>query len=448
MTSDRYARRQVLRAGAGIAGLLALGPQAVAQAAPRARSAVLRTLAQEQITLDVFVHLNHPFDRVKPLFEEKYPNITLNMMGNNDMAVFRATLAAQGEGTPDIFWPEIDAVQELGKSGVLLDVTDIVTKHKDELAPGKTQECFIAATGKYAAFPGDIATVGIYYRQDLLDQAGVTIPDEWTWDDYIDAAKEIKGKTGAASFNLPTTGDFWTAVLWGYFLFQLGGAVTNADGTQVTLDDEKGIAAMELVKKVYDADISIDEVPVEENFFAAIAAGQVAACPLPVWFRNFGIEPNVTDEQSGKGYWRVALLPSIAGGVSRTANFGGAAIASTIYTKHPDEVKLFMEFALGSMEGAAACGDWGILPPYLPYLQSEAWSAVRSPAFGDFAFNDVWTKAVEQYVGTWYKQPVFGEAMTEVGAAMIPMLNGEVDIPTGMKQVGDRVRELNKRYQG
>ncbi len=182
MTANRYSRRQVLGTGAGIAGLLALGPQGIAQASPRARSAILRALAQEQITLDVFVHLNHPFDRVKPLFEEKYPNITLNMMGNNDMAVFRATLAAQGQGTPDIFWPEIDAVQELGKSGVLLDVTDIVTKHKDELAPGKTQECYIAATGKYAAFPGDIATVGIYYRQDLLDQAGVAIADDWTCD--------------------------------------------------------------------------------------------------------------------------------------------------------------------------------------------------------------------------------------------------------------------------
>ena len=53
----------------------------------------------------------------------------------------------------------VDVVQELGKAGVLLDVTDLVRKHEAELAPGKTQECFIASTGKYAAFPGDIATV-------------------------------------------------------------------------------------------------------------------------------------------------------------------------------------------------------------------------------------------------------------------------------------------------
>jgi len=290
--------------------------------------------------------------------------------------------------------------------------------------------------------------VGLVYREDLLTQAGVTVPEDWTWDEFIEAAKSIKAATGAASFYFPTVGDSTTAFLWTFVTFQLGGAVTNADGTQVLLDDEKGIAAMQLVKKIYDADVSIDEVPFEENYFAAISAGQVAAAPLPVWYRGFGIEPSVTDEQSGLGQWRVALLPRPAEGAVRVANLGGAAIASTTYTQYPQEVMNFMELALGTMEGATACGDWGILPPFLPYLESEAWKSVRSPAFGDFAFNAVWTEAVRQYPGTWYKQPVFGEAMTELGAAMMPMMQGDVEIAAGMKAVGDRVRELNKRYQG
>ncbi|MEA2598493.1 MAG: lactose/L-arabinose transport system substrate-binding protein, partial [Thermomicrobiales bacterium] len=214
MTGQHLSRRRFLGAGTGLATALALGPQGAALAGPAARSALLRGLAQEAITLDVFVHANHPFDRVKPLYEEKYPNVKLNMMESNDMAVFRATLAANGEGTPDLFWPEIDVVQELGKTGVLLDVTDLVKKHEAELAPGKTKECLIPSTGKYAAFPGDIATVGLYYRQDLLEQAGVTVPEDWTWDQFIEAAKEIKAKTGAASIYFPTVGDVNTAWLW------------------------------------------------------------------------------------------------------------------------------------------------------------------------------------------------------------------------------------------
>jgi multiple sugar transport system substrate-binding protein len=435
MHRTQLSRRRLLGAAGALAGAAAL-PN-VGRVAK----------ADDTITLNVFVHDNHPFDKVKPIYEAKYPNVKLNMMKQNDVAVFRATLAAKGDGTPDILWPEIDMVQELGKTGVLLDVTDIVTAAKADLAPGKTAECFIPSTQKYAAFPGDIATVGLFYRQDLLDKAGVTIPDDWTWDEFAEAAKEIKSKTGANSLVIPTTGTADTAILWSFILNQMGGAITNADGTQVTLDDDKGIAAMEQTKRLFAADVAVDEVATMENYFAEIAAGNVAITPQAVWYRGFGIEPYATDETSGLGQWRVALLPNAGPNTARTANYGGAAIASTIYTKHPQEVKNFMTLALGTEEGAKACGDWGILPPYLPYLKSTDWSAARSPAFGDFAFNDVWTQAVDHYEATWYKQPVFTEAMTAVGAAMMPMLQGSVEVAAGLKAVGDQVRQLNTRYQ-
>jgi lactose/L-arabinose transport system substrate-binding protein len=446
MAKQPLSRRRLLGTGAGMAGAMALGGTG-ALAAPGGLNKQFIQRNQEQITLNVFVHANHPFDNVKPIYEAKYPNVKLNMMENNDVAVFRATLAANGEGTPDIFWPEIDMVQELGRTGVLLDVTDLVKKHEAELAPGKTAECFIPSTGKYAAFPGDIATVGLFYRQDLLEKAGVTIPDDWTWDDFLELGKTVKDATGASSLVIPTTGTADSAHLWSFILCQLGGAITSADGTEVTLDDDKGVAAMEIAAKLYQADIAIDEVPFEENYFAEIGAGNVAITPQAVWYRGFGIEPNAQDEQSGLGQWRVALLPSAGEGSVRTANLGGAAIASTTYTKYPQEVMNFMETALGTMEGAEACGQWGILPPYLPYLQSEAWSGVRSPAFGDFAFNDVWTEAVNEYPGTWYKQPVYGEAMTTIGANILPILEGSVAPAEGLKAIGDQVRELNTRYQ-
>ncbi|MEZ4530286.1 MAG: extracellular solute-binding protein [Thermomicrobiales bacterium] len=444
MKNAKLTRRGLMGAGAGLGAAALVGKSAMA--APASGRKVTRTSNQEEITLNVFVHANHPFDLVKPIYEAKYPNVKLNMMEQNDVAILRAAITAK-EGVPDIFWPEIDMVQELGKTGVLLDTTDIVTADKDNLSPGKTAECFIPSTEKYAAFPGDIATVGIYFRQDKLDEAGVTLPDSWTWDEFLEIGKTIKDATGAASLVIPTTGTQSSAYLWSFILCQLGGGITNADGTEVTFDNDLGIQAMTIAQKLYQADIAIDEEPFEENYFAEIAAGNVAATPQAVWYRGFGIEPNATDEQGGLGQWRVALLPSAGEGSLLTANLGGAAIASTIYTEHPEEVKNFMVTALGTMEGAEACGQWGILPPYLPYLQSESWNAVRSEAFGEFNFNAVWTQAVDQYPATWYKQPVFGEAMTTIGAGIIPILAGDTDITEGLKALGDQVRELNSRYQ-
>lgn len=445
MTNRKFTRRNVLGTGAGLGAAAMLGGRTLA--APTSSSRALSSRFQDEITLNVFVHANHPFDKVKPIFEAKYPNVKLNMMEQNDVAIIRAAVAAKGEGMPDIFWPEIGMVQELGKAGVLLDVTDIVTPMKDELSAGKTAECFIPSTEKYAAFPGDIATVGMFYRQDKLDEAGVTIPDSWTWDDFIEIGKTIKDKTGASSLVIPTDGTLRSADLFTFILCQLGGGITNADGTEVTFDNDLGVQAMTTTQKLFQADISIDEIPFEENYFAEIAAGNVAMTPQAVWYRGFGIEPNATDEQGGLGQWRVALLPSAGEGSVLTANLGGAAIASTIYTQHPDEVKNFMITALGTMEGAEACGQWGILPPFLPYLQSDSWNSVRSEAFGEFNFNEIWTQAVAQYPGTWYKQPVFDEALTTIGAGITPILQGDVDVAEGLKALGDQVRELNTRYQ-
>ena len=132
--------------------------------------------------------------------------------------------------------------------------------NKADLAPGKLAECLIAKTGQYVAWPGDIAVIGLYYRDDLLNSAGVMLPEDWTWEEFIETGKKIKQDTGAFSMTISTAGGDATALPWTILAMQLGGSVTNADGTEVTLDNDAGIAAMALLKQIYDAGIHIDEV--------------------------------------------------------------------------------------------------------------------------------------------------------------------------------------------
>lgn len=448
MTKRSLSRRRFVETGAAMATGVAVGRPRVGEAGGITHLDSLAIGNQGTVELQVYVHANHPFDEVKPLFEAAHPDIKLNMLEQNDMAALRATLAANGEGAPDIFWPEINDVQILGASQALLTVTDLVDALREDLVPGKVAECFIPSTREYAAFPGDIATVGLYYRADLWEKVGVSIPDDWSWEEFLAAATTVKEQTGAFSLFFPPDDGTGSAVLlFDFVLCQLGGAYTNADGTEVTMDDEKGVAALTLVKTMYEADVHIQDSPTNETFFAALAGNQVATLPMPVWYRGYGIEPNVTEDTDGYGQWRVALLPTPAPEAVRTANYGGAAIASTKYTKYPEQVKAFMEFALGSMEGAAACGEWGILPPYVPYLESPSWTEARSPVFGDFAYNEVWTAAVAQYPGSWYKQAVFGEARITLASEFQSILQDDADVAERLKAVGDRVRELNGRYQ-
>ncbi len=445
MTNTKMTRRGLMGAGAGMGAAALIGKGAMAGPAPSWK--FVPTSNQEEITLDVFVHANHPFDRVKPLYEAKYPNVTLNMMEQNDVAILRAALAA-GEGVPDIFWPEIEMVQELGKTGILLDVTDIVEANAENLSPGKTAECFIPSTSLYAAFPGDIATVGLYYRQDKLDEAGRDPSGSVDLGRVCSKiGKQIKEATGAASLVIPTGGTAIVCVSLSFILCQLGGAITNADGTEITFDNDLGIAAMEQTARLYQADIAIDEEPFEENYFAEIAAGNVAITPQAVWYRGFGIDPNATDETGGLGQWRTALLPSAGEGSLLTANLGGAAIASTTYTEHPEEVKNFMVHGDGHHGGRGSRRRLGHSTAVPAVSQSDEWTSVRDEAFGEFAFNECRTKAVAQYPATWYKQPVYLEAMTTWAPESFRCSMDPPPIPEGLKALGDQAREINSRYQ-
>jgi ABC-type glycerol-3-phosphate transport system substrate-binding protein len=140
-------------------------------------------------------------------------------------------------------------------------------------------------------------------------------------------------------------------------------------------------------------------------------------------------------------------LPQITGGVSRTAQIGGASLASTKFSKVPDVAWAFMQYSLGSLEGCTSTGGWGILPSYLPYLQSDVFINKKSPVFGDFQFNKVWSTLAPTLSTAYARTAVFSDADTDITQNMIPLLTGKTPIAQGMKSLGDMVREANQRYQ-
>ena len=140
-------------------------------------------------------------------------------------------------------------------------------------------------------------------------------------------------------------------------------------------------------------------------------------------------------------------LPSVKSGGSRTAQIGGASLASTKFSKVPDIAWAFMLYSLGSLEGCTSTGGWGILPSYLPYLKSDAFINKKSTVFGDFQFNKVWSDLAPTLSTAYARTAVFGEADTAITQGMIPILTGKTPIAAGMKALGDIVREANQRYQ-
>jgi hypothetical protein len=122
-------------------------------------------------------------------------------------------------------------------------------------------------------------------------------------------------------------------------------------------------------------------------------------------------------------------------------------LTSTKFTKLPEATLAFQDYAFMTMDGATAVGSWGIIPSYLPYLDSALFQSLGSPIFGQFKFAKVWADLAKELSAVYVRTAVFAEANTAVNDDMMPMVLGQVPIGEGMKKLGDKVRQLNQRYQ-
>lgn len=383
-------------------------------------------------------------DKAMTGFQKLYPNVKLDWQHLGDwLTKFKATLAS-GNGVPDLVWLEATDVQNFGSQGVLLDVTEHLKPIKDQFSQGKVTEVFIVKKQQYVAMPGDIGLVGLWYRQDLLDKAGIKeLPQDLDYDGFIQIAGDLHQKANEAAFLLPSAGWSWPFEI---ILSQAGGSITSLDGTQVTIADDKGIEAMSIVKKLWDTKAALDTAWLKPDYWAAVKSGKIASDFMPAWMRGF-CESELKSPDDGLGKWKVAPLPKVKDGVSRTAQIGGASLASTKFTKVPDIVWAFMQYSLGSIEGTNLTGGWGIIPSYLPYLTSDNFTGTKSTVFGDFQFGKVWAELAKELSTKYARTAVFSEADADITQDIVPMLQGKVTVVEGMHSLADKISQANQRYQ-
>jgi lactose/L-arabinose transport system substrate-binding protein len=411
---------------------------------PAAVEAKPAAATKAQGTITFWGHENHPVPNAIPGYEERNPGMKVKYEALGDWLVkFKATLAS-GTDVPDLIWSSAADVQDLGSKGVLLDVTEIVAPKKDQLSKGKLTEVQIAKTGKYMAVPGDIGLSGLWYREDVVQKAGVKeFSRDLKFEDFVKFAAQVKKEADAAAFVFPKGGYNQAFQI---LLSQNGGSVTSLDGATVTIDDDKGVAAMTQVKQLWDTGAGLDAERPAPTYWAAVKGGKLASDFSPAWYRGFFLG-EMKSPADGLGQWRVIPMPTVPSGVSRTGQVGGASLISTKFTKFPDQVRAFQDFAFMTMDGATAVGSWGIIPSYLPYLDSPAFQNQKSPVFGEFLFSKVWAELAKELSPAFARTAVFNESMTMVTQNMMPIMRGEVPVKEGMKKIGDLVRQANARYQ-
>lgn len=262
MNQQALSRRQFLKlgamtaAGATLAACVAAAPGGGGSAAPG---------AAKTISFWMWNTFAPPADE---LMQEKLTawgaanGVTVEISRDADSNMQTKIMPAIEAGTlPDVMFVDAGNALRMTDSQALAPLTDMFPTIGD--AHGGWQNRlkeYVTRDGVITFLPYSIDTPMVQFRQDILEEAGITVPEgQWTWDQTRDlcvqAAKftEEQGnkKIGWGFGIVKQTHDGWCDDLFRNY----GADIWDESGTKIILKDEKSaeaIAALNFAKDAFD----------------------------------------------------------------------------------------------------------------------------------------------------------------------------------------------------
>ncbi|WP_144794472.1 extracellular solute-binding protein [Microbacterium paludicola] len=244
-------------------------------------------------------------------FEELHPNVTIDISpgaSSTEELLQKLSAGFAGNSYPNISYAFGAWASELESSQRTLDITELVSDPEvgwDEFS--EAARATVQPTGEaIIGFPALVDNISLIYNKTVFDAAGVDHPtEEWTWDDFRSAAKELTdsatetyGYAYSVSGSEETTWQFWP------HLWQNGGEILDGDGAAAFAGPE-GVEALEFLRQmaVEDKSVYLDQTDTKfAQLFAADRIGMMTSGPWQLW--DLGV--------AGTDYG-VTILPGTAG---------------------------------------------------------------------------------------------------------------------------------------
>lgn len=334
-------------------------------------------------------------------FNEEYPNVTVTVENLGNQQVYDRGLAgcaAGGADLPDVYAVENNEAEVFWNRfpSCFTDLTTLgASDIRAEFPDFKWTELTLGE--QIFAVPWDSGPVVTFYRRDLYEQAGISPDEIETWDDFIAAGQTLDEATGAKMLWF----DFSDDGVWRQLANQNGCFYFDEAGETITANQPGCVAAMETMKKLYDAEVV--EIVDWNGAIQAIKGDTLAGAVFGGWYVGT-IQGNAPEQE---GNWGVYPMPASEAGGVRAANLGGSALAIPASSDNPEAAMAFITYALASTDGQVGMlENFGLVPSYLPALE-DAYVQEGVPYWGEQA---IWEEIlatlgeIPQARGTQYFQ--------------------------------------------
>ncbi|GAA2873775.1 ABC transporter substrate-binding protein [Streptomyces mexicanus] len=408
MPSPSVPRRSVLRGALGAGALVAAGPLAgcapgTTGSRPRKLSGTPSASAKGEITIwnrsgDLF----KVFDKAIDAFRKAHPNVTVHHLAVDIDSKLANTLIT-GTDLPDgSFW---DDAKIGSQAEHLYDLTDLIAPYRTQTSAYKLSVNTV--DGRIYGVPWDLDPGLLWYREDLLEDAGVDPAGLKTYDDLLAAARSLKEKNPAARpihmEKDPFLGQLWLEMLAN----QQGTSLADAQG-KVRLDSAEYRRILTWIRSAVDDKLVTHAEYLKQADLAALENGQQALVPWAVWW-SFAPQQLL---KKTRGRWRATQLPAWTPGGARSGAMGGSSFIIPAKAKNPELAWMLYEFLCFKQPGyTAVYGPSSVYPDGLN-TSVPSYSPARrpdKPLFEPVAAlggQNLWRTAVDAAAGIPAAAPI------------------------------------------
>lgn len=367
------------------------------------------------------------FQKLVTKFNQTHPNIQVDSLFilGSDMALPKILTSVVGNATPDLL------VYNPGITGQIVEL-DAVTPldqwwnqfpHKSEVFPNLLEQ--LKLNGKLWSLPLWNSNVGIFYRPDLFEAAGITQTPK-TWEELIAVAQKLTldkngdGHPEQYGILLPLGKGGWTVFTWFPFVLSAGGGIMTDN--YPNLNNPAAITAIKFWQQLLQTGVATLSPPErgyeEDAFFAGRVAMQITGpwsyiTKSPIPFNAFPIPIHTT--------------PATVTGT------GNIFMMKTTSEKQQAALK-FLEFIV-SQEFQT---PWSIGTGFLPVNIKS----LNSPEYQDYLQTRPWLKVFLDQIPLAGSLPTiagFSRISENLGRAIEQTLLGKSSAEVALKQAQERL---------
>ncbi len=301
-----------------------------------------------------------------PDFRKLYPHVAVQVDMTGASLQTRVMLSLMADvGAPDITQFQLREAPRYIATGKLADLTPVAAKYRTMFPASLWANCTL--NGHVYAIPWDMGPCAVYYKRELFRRYGVDPDKIATWDDYIEAGKQILQRSGGRTKMLPL-GSNSLSDMFELLIQQTGGQLFDDQG-RIAINAPQNRQALDLIRQMRAAGIGSDITLWSQEFLAGLSDESIATYPSAVWFAGT-IKDSTKDYGTNKAVWGVFKLPAVAPGGPRVANLGGSVLVIPEQCPNKPAAWAFLEYALCTRAGQMAQYDReSLFPAFLPAAQ-------------------------------------------------------------------------------